>query len=87
MTTHTVGPKLEVRLDPDRREKLARLAAARGSTIADLVRSLIDQAFAQSEVERRLAIVAELAAMGTEEMPEPDELSRELASAYDVDLP
>ncbi|HET7738173.1 MAG TPA: CopG family transcriptional regulator [Tepidiformaceae bacterium] len=87
MTTHTVGPKLEVRLDPDRREKLARLAEARGSTIADLVRSLIDQAFAQSEVERRLAIVAELAAMGTEEMPEPDELSRELASAYDVDLP
>ncbi|MGK2964844.1 MAG: hypothetical protein ACSLFM_04480 [Tepidiformaceae bacterium] len=87
MTTHTVGPKLEVRLDPDRREKLARLADARDSTVADLVRSLIDQAFEEFDIRRRLAIVAELAAMGTESMPDPDDLSRELASAYDVDLP
>jgi hypothetical protein len=87
MATHTVGPKLEVRLDPDRREKLARLADARDSTVADLVRSLIDQAFERAEAERREVAVDRLTTLEIEDMPDPDELAKQMNARFDGPLP
>jgi predicted transcriptional regulator len=80
--------RLEVRLDPERRRKLRQIAETRGLTISYAVRELIDRAFEESETVERLRIVERLAALNVEDVPDPDELSRQLDSTYDVpDIP
>jgi Arc/MetJ-type ribon-helix-helix transcriptional regulator len=70
---------VEVRLDPETRGKLEELAAARGSSVSELVRSLI-----QHSNEEEVAGAARLAAerigqMEVEDVPEHAELKRQLS--------
>ena len=83
MTYGMVTDRLEVRLDPDHRRKLSELAAARRAPVSELVREMIDRAYEADLRERRLRAVRELAAMEIEDVPDPDELSRQLARKYD----
>ncbi len=79
--------RLEVRLDEERRRKLAELARERGLAISQAVRTMIDEAYEDVTRERRLRAARELAAMTIEEMPEPDVLARELEETYETGLP
>jgi alanyl-tRNA synthetase len=76
-----------VEADEERLLRLERIAAEEGKTISEVVRHLLDIGYEDWIKERRHRAVEELCAMEIEEMPEPEELSRQLASTYDVDLP
>lgn len=76
--------RLEVRLDPERRRKLTQLAEARGVTVSNVVREMIDAAIEESELEERRRAVERIANAYVEDVPDPDELSRQLASTYDI---
>ncbi len=73
--------RLQILLDDERYERLARQAAERETSIAVLVREAIDVRYPPVDPRRRAAIGAILAA---EPMPVPDdpsELKREIAES------
>ena len=76
--------RLEVRLDDDRNRKLSELAEQRGATTAAVVRALIDDAYEEIALARRLEAVRRIVSMNIEDMPEPDELSRQMSERWDV---
>ena len=82
-----VTERLEVRLDPGQRLKLDKMAQARGTSVAGVVRQLVESGYDDLQLIARLEAVRELAAMCIEDMPEPEELSRQLAETYDSPLP
>ncbi len=75
--------RLEVRLDEERRRKLDELARERGLPVSRAVRAMIDEAYEEAMRERRIRAVEALAAMAVEDVPEPDDLSRQLAETYE----
>lgn len=79
--------RMEVRLDPDRRRKLAELSEARGVAASTLVREVIDAAYEDQDRAKRLTAVQQIAAMGIEDMPDPETLKRQILSKYDDAFP
>ena len=79
--------RLEVRLDPETRGKLEEVAAARGSSVSGVVRSLIERSY-EEEVAgaARLAAAERIGRMEVEDVPEPAELKRQLSEAHGQDL-
>ena len=75
--------RLEVRLDAERRSRLEELAEQRGAPVSEVVRFLIDDAYEQIMLERRRRAVERLISLQIEDMPDPEELSRQLESAYE----
>ena len=71
---------MEVRLDPEMRGKLKEVAAARGSSISELVRDLIQRSH-EEEVAgaARLAAAERIGQMEVQDVPEPAELKRQLS--------
>jgi hypothetical protein len=85
---YMAGERLEVRLDPERRRKLADIAEARGATVSKVVREMIDRAFDDSRRAERLRYVRQIAEARAEMVPDPEELSRQLDRTHDLpDLP
>jgi hypothetical protein len=82
--SYMVTERLEIRLDPDRRRKLGEMSRERGVPVSELVRQMIDAAYEDVDRERRLRIVDEMAGMAVEDVPDPETLSRELATAHDL---
>ena len=83
-----VADRFELRLDTELRRRLDELAEERGMAASELVRRLIEEASASAERERRLAAARRIGELQVEEVPDPDELSRQLAGTYDLpDLP
>jgi hypothetical protein len=80
--SYMVADRLEVRLDPERRRKLARIAAARGAPISAVVRELIDQAYQAVDRAERLHAARELAQFEIEDVPDPETLNRQLDSTH-----
>jgi hypothetical protein len=74
--------RLDVRLDPERRQKLRDLAGAERIGVSEVIRRLIDAAYEARMLERRLLAVKRISEMAIEEMPDPDELSRQLNETY-----
>ena len=72
--------RVEVRLDPEMRGKLKEVAAARGSSISELVRDLIQRSH-EEEVAgaARLAAAERIGQMEIQDVPEPAELKRQLS--------
>jgi uncharacterized protein (DUF1778 family) len=72
--------RVEVRLDPETRGKLEEVAAARGSSISELVRSLIERSH-EEEVAgaERLAAAERIGQMEVEDVPESAELKWQLS--------
>lgn len=82
-----VTERLEIRIDKERKEYLERVARDEARSISDAVRLLLDRGFEEWMKERRRLAVKRIAAMEIEEMPDPEELARQMDSMYDVDLP
>ncbi len=82
-----VSERLEVRLDPERRRKLAELAEQKHAPISDLVRAMIDEAYEEALVGRRLEAVRRISQLGIEDVPEVEELNRQLEGAHDAGVP
>ena len=82
-----VTKRVEVRLDAETAEVLTNLAHERRSTISEVLRVAVRRMDDEAQRERRRRIVDEIAAMEIEEMPDPDELARQMDSMYDLDLP
>jgi predicted transcriptional regulator len=78
--------RLEVRLDSDLKKKLDQIAEIREETISDVVRQLIANAYEDAMLERRLLAVQRIAEANVEEMPDPEELARQMNNRYD-DIP
>lgn len=75
--------RLAVRLDSARRSRLEEIAQNKGAPVSEVVRSLIDDAYEDLRRERRMRAVERLASMNACEMPDPEELARQLESAHD----
>ena len=82
-----VTERIEVRLDPERKRKLADMALKRGVSASRLVRQAIDLLYEVELRSARLAAVERISRMNIEHMPEPEELSRQLDATYDSRLP
>ena len=75
--------RLEVRLDEKRRAQLEEIAGNRGESISEVVRALIDDAYEVIRRERIRRAVDRLINLRGEDMPDPDELSRQLNNKYE----
>jgi len=75
--------RLDVRLDHERRRKLAELAAARGGSVSAVVREMIDQAYEEGLRADRVRAARELAQLAVEDLPDPETLRRQLEGTYD----
>ena len=77
-----VTERLEVRLDPEDRRKLEKLAEDEQRSLSETVRCLIDQAYQAYMLERRRAAVRRIATANVEFTPDPEELNRQLNEAH-----
>ena len=73
--------RLQILIDPDRRSRLDRIAASRGTSVAVLVREAIDAQFPDDQAERRRAGEA-LLDLDPIDFPSPEELRQELDHAH-----
>lgn len=74
--------RIEVRLEPETREKLEEVAAARGATVSELVRSLIERSYEEEVSGKRSAAAGRLGAMEVEDVPDTDVLKRQFGDAH-----
>ena len=75
--------RLEVRLDEKRRAQLEEIAGNRGASVSDVVRSLIDEAYTEVSQTRRRHALQRITSLNVEEMPDPEELARQLNDKYE----
>ena len=66
-------------------KKLDQIAEIREETISDVVRQLIASAYEDAMLERRLLAVQRMAEANVEEMPDPEELARQMNNKYNLD--
>lgn len=79
--------RVEVRLDPETRGKLEEVAAVRGSSVSELVRSLIERSHEEEVAGAvRLAAAERIGRMEVEDVPEAAELKRQLSESHGQDL-
>lgn len=77
----------ENRLDPDRQRKLAELSVVRGVPVSTVVDELIDAAYDARDLDRRRVAAERIAALGVEDMPDPETVKRQILSKYDDAFP
>ena len=75
--------RLEVRLDEKRRAQLEEIAGNRGASVSEVVRSLIDEAYEEVSQARRRHALQRISNLNVEEMPDPEELARQLNDKYE----
>ena len=75
--------RVEIRMDSETRGKLEEVAVARGSSVSELVRDLIERSH-EEEVAgaARLAAVERIGRLELEDVPEPAELKRQFSEAH-----
>ncbi len=78
-----VAERLDVRLDGEHRQKLAKILEAQGTTVSTVVRTWIDQAYEALDRAERLRAVQRLTTLGIEDVPDPRILCRQLDETYD----
>ena len=78
-----MATRLDVRLDPERRQRLDEMARDLGVPISDVIRNLIDDAYESVLRERRRKAVNHLVSLAVEDPPDPQALSRELEAAHE----
>jgi predicted transcriptional regulator len=82
MTTERV----EVRLDSERKKKLDKIAEIRDESVSELVRQMIDLLYDEAMVEYRLGLVRRMSEANVEDMPDPEELARQMNDKYGDNL-
>jgi hypothetical protein len=75
--------RLAVRIDSVQRRKLKEMAERHHVSISEVVRRLIDEAYDDDQLAWRIQLAEEIGQMCVEEVPDPDELSRQLNAKYD----
>jgi hypothetical protein len=70
--------KTTILFPPELHQRLARLAAQRGTSLGDLVRSACDREYGSASSEEKLAAVRKLAALGLP-VADPRRMKRESA--------
>ena len=78
-----MASRLDVRLDPERRQRLEEMARDQGVPISDVIRSLIDDAYEGILRERRRKAVDHLVSLEVEDPPDPQTLCQELEAAHE----
>lgn len=76
-------PRLDVRMDSERRRRLEELGQEKGAPISEVVRALIDDAYEGIMQERRRHAAKRLIGLGVEDPPDADALSHELEAAHE----
>ena len=79
--------RLEVRIDSELRRKLDELAKAEGSPASVLVREMIETAYEEALLTRRLEAVRRIAESELEDVPDMETLRRQLDEAHDPGVP
>jgi len=79
--------RLEVRIDSELRRKLDELAKAEGSPVSVLVREMIETAYEEALLTRRLEAVRRIAESELEDVPDMETLRRQLDEAHDPGVP
>lgn len=74
---------VQVRLDPDTRARLEEVAAFRGASISEVVRSLIQDAHQELVSQRRIAAAQRLGKLEIEDVGEPGELKLQLTRTHE----
>lgn len=75
--------RVELRLTDEYQHKLGELVAAYDTTTSEAVRRAIDEAYEVLVQRRRMEALERIMAFeGGEEMPEPEELKRQIEEAY-----
>lgn len=74
--------RVEVRLDRETRGKLEEVAEARGSSVSELVRTLIERSYEEEMAKARVEAAERVGAMEVEEVPPADELKRQFSGAH-----
>jgi hypothetical protein len=82
-----VTGRIDIRIDEDRKRKLEEIMIRRGLSRSSAIRQAIDHLYEEDLSAGRRAAVEAIAKMEIEDLPEPEELSRQLASTYDSPLP
>jgi len=78
--------RLDVRLAPDEADRLRKVALARGKTVSDVIRDLIDAAYEEIARARRIRAAEEIAAMEYFDVGAPEKLKAEILTMYDDDV-
>ena len=78
-----MSKRVEMRLDDETYRDLAEMAAEQQTSVTATVREAIRLLREKRDYEERKRAVDELAAMEIEEMPDPEELARQMDSRYD----
>jgi hypothetical protein len=76
--------RLEIRLDAEHRRKLTEIATREGAALSETVRRLIDQAYEEGFRARRREAAETIGRLAIEQVPDPDQLSRQLNETYDI---
>ena len=80
-----MSERFEIRLSDEYRLKIRELAACYETTASDAVRRAIDEAYEEMEIAERRAAVARLLQMEvSDDVPDPEELSRQLDATHDL---
>lgn len=75
--------RLDIRLDSELRRRLEIVVEEKGEPISEVVRRLIDDAYQEIMLARRLRAAETLASLEVEDLPDPEQLSRELEAKYE----
>lgn len=75
--------RLDVRLAPDEADRLRKVAMARGKTVSDVIRDLIDAAYEEIDRARRIRAARELGSMEYYDVGTPEEVRAEILTKYD----
>jgi hypothetical protein len=81
-----VADRIEVRLDLGRRQKLAAMTGRDGGAVSDWIRRGIDLAHEEYLTQEACEAIERLAQVREENMPDPDELKRQILQ-FDDPLP
>jgi len=77
-----INERLDIRLDSERRRRLAVIAASQDVSVSQAVRLMIDCAYEQSSQADRLRAAQELAQFEIDDVPDPAALGLLLDETY-----
>lgn len=75
--------RVEVRLDPETRGRLEKMAQARGSSVSDLVRAMIERSYDEELNKARIAAAERIGKAWFENVPEASVLKEQFAQAHE----
>jgi len=79
--------RLELRIDEERFARLERVAKYQGQTVSETARRFMDQGYEEWMKWRRKEAVRRISEMEIEDVPDSEELNRQLDEAHDPGIP